>query len=146
MRALMIHAMSVVWYLWLCCHLIYRHDVTDTMSVLKTLVILCWYVEHTDNSDRCLDSDACTVDSCDPVQGCIAPAKFCFDLNLCTNDLCDSGSGCHYEAIDRSDNNICTTDSCESSTGVWTYTDISGDCFDNNFCTDDFCDPVLSCN
>jgi hypothetical protein len=74
----------------------------------------------------CNDYKPCTIDSCDPVKGCVhTPKPDCF----CT---CDS---------DCNDNNKCTIDKCLS--GQCTHT--TKRCNDYNPCTIDSCDPVKGC-
>ena len=65
----------------------------------------------------CNDQNACTIDSCDPVAGCVANEQLdctdCIHPTLGTEELCPGGNG---------------------SPG-----------FEINFCTQDFCDPVSGC-
>lgn len=44
----------------------------------------------------CNDTNACTVDSCDPGKGCqhVENLSLCDDLNPCTDDICDPAAGC----------------------------------------------------
>ena len=41
----------------------------------------------------CGDGDACTADSCDPIEGCVHVPLSCDDGNSCTGDSCDRGLG-----------------------------------------------------
>jgi len=54
---------------------------------------------------ECADDVACTVDSCDPSDGCynIPFHESCDDENQCTADLCDMQNGCSYQALDGED-------------------------------------------
>lgn len=66
---------------------------------------------------NCDDSDACTNDSCDAIDGCVNDAITCDDTNACTNDSCDSGLGCQFDPITCDDGSMCTQDSCDSGVG-----------------------------
>ena len=120
----------------------------------------------------CDDSDVCTSDSCDPVQGCVhnlnsAPCDdedlcttgdhchlgeciatadlTCNDGNPCTDDGCNSASGCQFapNQAQCDDGNECTeNDLC--SGGACTG-GTPADCDDDNPCTDDLCDVVNGC-
>ena len=41
----------------------------------------------------CDDNDACTTDTCDPVQGCVFTPVNCDDGSVCTVDTCSNGGG-----------------------------------------------------
>ena len=92
----------------------------------------------------CDDHNVCTIDSCDPVQGCVhdgAIANYCKDSNPCTDEGCDPTMGCVYPANSAacSDGNECTTgDHCEG--GACKVQKV--DCDDQNPCTDDTCNPT----
>ena len=43
----------------------------------------------------CDDGDACTTDTCDPVEGCLHLPVACDDSEACTVDLCDPDVGCY---------------------------------------------------
>jgi hypothetical protein len=69
----------------------------------------------------CDDSDPCTIDSCDPEEGCRSLSRqlSCNDGQLCTTDRCDSQLGCVHE--ERPDGAGCddgkectTTDECRN--------------------------------
>lgn len=92
---------------------------------------------HTDLN--CNDNDACTTDSCNPASGCINTKINLNDGNACTQDLCDKVAGVSHPAVICNDNNACTIDSCNPATGcVFTPININ----DNNACTTDSCDPI----
>lgn len=42
----------------------------------------------------CNDNDPCTIDACDPKDGCVFPPVACEDGNPCTVGVCDSELGC----------------------------------------------------
>src|SRR5262249_48039932 len=47
----------------------------------------------------CDDGDACTIDTCDPVQGCHHARIDCDDGNPCTADACDGGGTCIHAPV-----------------------------------------------
>jgi MYXO-CTERM domain-containing protein len=124
---------------------------------------------------NCNDGKVCTVDSCDPQDGCANVPKeagtSCDDGNVCNGvSICDGGTTCKPgTALDCDDGNPCTTDSCDAVTGcknvnntvdcsdgnLCTLVDkCSGGvcvgsspytCDDNNPCTTDTCDPARLC-
>jgi hypothetical protein len=93
----------------------------------------------------CNDNNACTTDTCDPLVGCVfTPNGACNDNNACTTDTCDPLLGCVYTPNPPcTDNNVCTTDTCDPLLGCQFGTPDA--CDDNNPCTDDTCDPILGC-
>ncbi len=121
----------------------------------------------------CSDSDVCTDDFCDPVDGCyhVANAAPCNDLNDCTSvDVCVDGHCQGSGQPDCDDDNLCTDDSCDPVLGkclhsfndapcddgdVCTEADQcimgicfgagGGECDDANECTIDECDPDSGC-
>lgn len=133
------------------------------------------YVPKCLNDGDCDDANDCTVDSCDPVEGCnhtlielccngLTP---CDDNDLCTTDICVDGT-CQYLPVDCVDGNPCTYDMCKPAFGclhpfnkepcddgnVCTQNDtcFKGkcvgtqiDCADDLACTMDICDPVTGC-
>jgi hypothetical protein len=56
-------------------------------------------IDHrcTNHEKNCADTDACTVDTCDPVTGaCLhSPPMSCDDTDACTNDYCVDGKCFH---------------------------------------------------
>ena len=48
---------------------------------------------------NCDDSDVCTIDSCDPIDGCSNTAISCDDSDVCTADACDPITGCSNTPI-----------------------------------------------
>ena len=120
----------------------------------------------------CSDGDRCTIDSCDPVSGCLhsVTTGACDDGDACTVDEnCADGTCSGGVAVVCDDGNFCTADSCDSATGcvfvattdscddgdACTVGDVCAgglcagvlplDCDDGNVCTDDGCDPVSGC-
>jgi len=67
----------------------------------------------------CDDNDACTIDSCDPMSGCIfyTPDCLCNDNNACTTDSCEKYIGCINIFINCDDNDASTTDYCDEGAG-----------------------------
>lgn len=126
-------------------------------------------------SFSCADSNPCTADSCDAVNGC-GYAKLtgtsCADANKCNGDeVCSSGLCGAGTPLDCNDNNPCTTDGCVAATGCVNAKQngtscadankcngaemcVSGvctpqappDCDDKNPCTVDSCDPAGGCS
>ena len=86
----------------------------------------------------CGDSDACTVDTCEGLVGCIHTPLECDDDNLCTNDTCNSETGCVFMQQLCDDENPCTADSCDEGTGECVFNDAlknGTSCDDDNPCT-----------
>ncbi len=84
----------------------------------------------------CEDSDYCTDDICDPVQGCSNPFNDapCNDSNPCTiDDKCVLGQ-CNGAFLSCDDNNTCTDDSCDQLVGC-KHVPNTVLCTDGNFCT-----------
>ena len=92
----------------------------------------------------CDDGDACTADSCDPVQGCVHAPVNCDDSLACTLDGCEPAVGCVHTTDPAlcDDGNACTIDICNAQ-GQCDHLPLT--CNDNNPCTDDFCDPGTGC-
>ncbi len=95
----------------------------------------------------CDDNNPCTVDSCDPQNGCVGLAADggCDDGDACTeNDACAEGK-CAATAVTCDDGNPCTDDSCDKTDGC-KATAKSGACEDGNACTSgDSCDDKGAC-
>jgi hypothetical protein len=66
---------------------------------------------------NCDDANACTADSCDPVNGCQHTAVNCNDSNACTVDTCDTAAGCQHTPVGCDDGDLCTTDGCDAASG-----------------------------
>ncbi|MSQ82782.1 MAG: hypothetical protein EXR77_07680 [Myxococcales bacterium] len=47
----------------------------------------------------CLDDQACTADSCSPIDGCVHEKSSCDDSNPCTTDACDAKLGCQWTLL-----------------------------------------------
>jgi hypothetical protein len=97
------------------------------------------------NPDICDDGNACTQDSCDPIQGCAFEPLFCDDGNACTIDECDPGFGCFFTSKNCDDGISCTFDSCEPATGACNAAPADSLCDDGAACTDNYCDPFAGC-
>ena len=82
----------------------------------------------------CDDGDACTLDSCDPVDGCEHAVVSCDDGVACTADACDPGLGCQHVST-CAPGSVCDTGTgtCEARCAVAT------DCDDGSACTTDAC-------
>jgi len=120
----------------------------------------------------CDDGNACTTDSCDPVDGCqnTENDQPCNDDNICTvNDFCQGGGCLGGGALDCDDSNPCTDDACLPESGCSNLPNdaacsdanecTTGDhcadaecvstgllvCDDENLCTNDNCDPDAGC-
>ncbi len=84
----------------------------------------------------CDDGNPCTLDTCDPKQGCqnVPSQGGCDDANVCTlADHCEEGE-CTGEPIDCDDGNPCTYDNCDALGGC-TYTYNTSSCDDGDPCT-----------
>ena len=96
----------------------------------------------------CDDGASCTVDTCDPVSGCIQTPRdaMCDDAVSCTRDACaphrvpGSADGCEHIADDSMcDDGACFTGGvCNAAMGCVGGT--MRDCSDGDFCTYDACD------
>ena len=122
----------------------------------------------------CSDANPCTVNLCDPLQGCVTKAVLggkCDDGNACTvNDKC-ADSACSGSPADCDDGLMCSKDTCDADGGC-EHTVVTGskcddgnactagdacissgacapgqglNCSDNNGCTIDACEAVLGC-
>ncbi len=91
----------------------------------------------------CDDGNPCTIDDCDPAQGCITTIKVCADSDPCTIDRCDVKSGdCLHDPDPCDDGNACTTGSCVAGSGC---AFAAVDCSDGDACTSDGCTPASGC-
>jgi hypothetical protein len=96
----------------------------------------------------CSDANACTAPDICRQGGCIPGAAVsCADTNPCTQDTCDPVQGCvHRPVLDGthcSDGNACTTlDACVGGACVGGP---PPGCDDANPCTTDLCDSVRGC-
>ncbi len=114
---------------------------------------VCNGVEDCDAELGCIDGDAapcedlddCTVDSCDPVEGCSHSAVECDDGNACTMDSCSAEGGCLNEPISCDDGDVCNgMESCDPESGC-----VEGEplvCNDGDVCNgDESCDAAAGC-
>lgn len=91
----------------------------------------------------CSDANDCTLDTCEPAQGCtftaltssIGAPVLCSDGSVCTSgDACSDGQ-CVGTTIDCNDNSPCTSDSCQPASGCQ-YDKLTGlNCQDGDACT-----------
>ena len=82
----------------------------------------------------CNDADACTVDSCDPTDGCQHAPLTCDDGAACTTDSCNAALGCQYQ------DNCAPGSTCDLGTGLCEATcTVAADCDDADACTTDVC-------
>jgi hypothetical protein len=91
----------------------------------------------------CDDGNPCTIDDCDPAQGCVTTIKPCGDSDPCTIDRCDVKTGeCVHDPDPCDDGNACTSGTCTPGSGCdFTATD----CSDGDACTSDGCTPASGC-
>jgi slime mold repeat-containing protein len=96
----------------------------------------------------CDDANACTVDTCNPMTGCVhAPALDgtpCPDADPCDGiELCLAGAcAVSGSPLLCGDGNVCTTDSCVAGTGC-SFTPVAN----GTSCADgDVCDGAETCN
>ena len=104
-----------------------------------------------EDESACADVEECTIDSCDPIVGCVyedvADGLPCQDDgNACTADSCQDGECAHTPVapgMPCDDGDICTDpDQCLGGqcVGEENYA-----CGDGKPCTKDLCDPIIGC-
>jgi hypothetical protein len=69
---------------------------------------------------NCTDPSVCTVDTCDPVSGCVHSASTCQDGKQCTSKNCDPSLCCQFTP----DNSLCPA----NTTGVKYVCATNGTC------------------
>jgi hypothetical protein len=102
-------------------------------------------------ASACDDKNSCTVDSCDPIEGCqyanAADGTKCAEGNTCTMTpqvvfrpgMCKKGSCTAGPPDNCNDGNACTDDGCDLDAGC-THENNVASCDDGNICTQgDFC-------
>jgi hypothetical protein len=99
-------------------------------------------VVHVVDHAQCGDDDPCTVDLCDPQQGCTNVLKLCDDDDVCTTEFCNGEQGCVYTAVSCDDQDACTQDSCDAELGCLHEAVV---CDDEDHCTEDFCLASFGC-
>ena len=67
----------------------------------------------------CNDNNECTIDDCDPVDGCFHTPVDCDDNDACTVDTCHPATGCSYALRNCDDGNECTQNLCNPATGCF---------------------------
>lgn len=95
-----------------------------------------------DDGDACTDGDVCDEDTCVPG----APVV-CDDSNPCTENLCDSVEGCSANVLTGAaceDNNACSTESACNAQGQCVTT-VELVCDDENSCTENNCSSETGC-
>jgi len=104
--------------------------------------------EHSPVDGACDDDDACTTaDHCQAGTCTGGPPLVCDDGNVCTMDSCDPDDGCMAEPVQDGagcdDGNACTlTDTCLAGACVGANVP---DCDDSDKCTADSCNPAAGC-
>jgi hypothetical protein len=95
----------------------------------------------------CDDLLDCTLDSCDPVDGCQHQAQDveCDDASLCTIEICVVDVGCQYTDVVCADQEPCTVDTCDADAGCL-YTPDDDSCDDQQPCTIDACSADTGCS
>ena len=87
-------------------------------------------------SNRCIDNDPCTIDTCNPVTGvCSNTQMNCDDGLVCTTDYCLNGECVHNSIACPSPTNKCKVNVCTEPSGLCTLLDKN--CNDLNPCTTD---------
>ncbi|NUN15032.1 MAG: hypothetical protein HUU55_15490 [Myxococcales bacterium] len=96
---------------------------------------------------NCNDNNPCTLDTCDPTQGCVhtpATGTACTDGKACTlGDTCSSMGVCVPGPNACADGIPCTDDTCTTSGCV--FSPNAAKCDDNNVCTADSCTLSAGC-
>jgi hypothetical protein len=91
-----------------------------------------------DDPAACDDGNACTSDSCDPIEGCVhspLTATACDDGDACTiGDACDDGKCVPGDPVSCDDSDPCTDDSCDGIEGCRHVLN-AATCDDGNDCT-----------
>jgi hypothetical protein len=93
----------------------------------------------------CDDSVGCTVDTCDPVDGCVftPDATSCQNSDYCDGDeICDPVDGCGPDPAGRNCDDLiaCTDDSCDEGADICVHTP------DDLFCSNGvYCDGDETC-
>ncbi|MGB4087590.1 choice-of-anchor E domain-containing protein [Methanothrix sp.] len=99
--------------------------------------------EHSPDDDFCDDYDVCNgIEICDPASGCLPGTSLdCDDKDPCTIDSCDPIEGCIHTAIDCDDGDPCTIDECIN--GRCVHTQIPGCGCDCSANAPDICLPMV---
>ncbi|MBM4355836.1 MAG: hypothetical protein FJ109_18940, partial [Deltaproteobacteria bacterium] len=92
----------------------------------------CYFDWCTHKPEDCTDVDGngkpvlCTIDSCDPVAGCVHTPKSCDDFKPCTQNLCEPATGSCIYPQELNCISACTT---HKDCGLYDYCDaVSGTC------------------
>ncbi|WP_214083688.1 choice-of-anchor E domain-containing protein [Methanothrix sp.] len=99
--------------------------------------------EHSPDDGFCDDYDVCNgIEVCDPASGCLPGTPLdCDDKDPCTIDSCDPIEGCIHTAIDCDDGDPCTIDECID--GICVHTQIPGCGCDCSAYAPDICLPMV---
>lgn len=98
-------------------------------------------VEFLAEGTNCDDDTVCNgISTCDREGRCVpGPPPQVDDNNACTTDSCDPVNGVSHEPIPVDDGDACTVDECDPQTGAVTHESVDID--DGDDCTFDRCDP-----
>jgi hypothetical protein len=111
-----------------------------------TTATFCFGGSCVGESVRCTDGQDCTVDACDPTQGCVYEPMHerCDDEDPCTDDVCASDTGCSNSP--KAPGSLCFFGGCEEVglcvNGLCVMHDVPNGfpCSDGDACTiDDTC-------
>jgi subtilisin family serine protease len=95
----------------------------------------------------CDDDEVCTIDTCDPVAGCVFTPDPCDDDDPCTADSCELGVGCQHSVV--ADGTSCADgDPCNGDEVCVGGECTAGDgmaCDDGDECSVDSCAPDTGC-
>ncbi len=104
--------------------------------------------DSTPDQDACDDMVGCTIDSCDEALGCLHEIDdaFCDDGIDCTETMCSEQAGCLIDPDNTlcDDNIDCTSDSCSPDEDCLHYP-LDALCDDENPCTADSCEEGIGC-
>ena len=124
-----------------CAHEPLTGPVCDDGS-LCTMEDACVDGTCTGSPINCADIDPCTLDLCDPNQGCFQapvpndPPVSCDDGSPCLLvDTCVNGECVGSDPVECNDGNLCTDDYCDEDTGDCEASNNDAPCDDNNPCT-----------
>jgi hypothetical protein len=98
-------------------------------------------MEYQIGVEMCNDGNSCTVDSCDPIEGCSNIQLDCNDDDPCTADSCSNGA-CESTPLNCNDGDPCTEDVCTPGVGCQSA---PVDCNDGDPCTVDYCKGFGEC-
>jgi hypothetical protein len=102
------------------------------------------------NIPNCDDGINCTVDACDPLEGCSNTEDdgLCDDGISCSLDGCSAQAGCFHQAQDAicDDDDVCNgVEYCATGLNGGCKPKNALNCNDGLACTADSCDPIKGC-